>query len=145
MTSIAVAETETACTQVLPEADQRTIDVNVGFDNDISLSQTFIRVPQYGSLEITWLLRQDSGDPRTIVFDNPPIRILSSPDQTQPVFYAVREPENRSVTFTWDNVEPDLFGTSFAYRVHAVICNGDGTFTPLASDPIIRNDPPPAP
>lgn len=141
--SIEAAQTNTARTTF--EADPLTIDVTVDFNNQLSVSNTFVCVPEHASRKITWKLHQDPADRRIIVFDHPPVRILTSPDTPQPVFYPVGEPASHSVTFEWDNANPALFGTSFAYRVHAVIINGDGTFTPVQSDPIIRNDPPPAP
>jgi hypothetical protein len=145
MNTAFAATTETASAIETPESAPITIHVGVDFANNITLSDNFIRVAEGGSRRITWQLDMDPNDPRTIVFDNPAVRVLTSPDQTQPQRFLVEEPSSRSVTYQWLNEDPDLYQTSFAYRVHAVIINSDGSFTPLSTDPIIRNDPPPAP
>lgn len=115
-------------------AVSKTVTVFVDPDGHVSVDDQFVRVPDQGTARITWQLHPDLAD---VVFDNPGIRMLG-PEQPN---MAWQVQSNSEWTALWVNDQPSM---SFSYRIHLVRITGN-VFTPFSTDPIVRNDPPPAP
>jgi hypothetical protein len=114
--------------------------VNVDFDGNVTVSASYVHVPEGESRTITWSLESELTG---VFFDNPAITMFGeSPD----INWLVTEGQTQKLQ--WFNTNPAKQHRSFYYRIHLLqkIVQSTGTmYRSLTSDPMIRNDPPPAP
>lgn len=113
---------------------------------DIVPNQRFVCMPEKSIGQLVWQIEAGTSVPPGVQlrFDSPGItffgqtvNMLLYPDEVQPFTERVA---------LWRN---DVPGRSFPYRIHILAVTGDGTpdvhYTPITHDPIVHNDPPPAP
>lgn len=112
------------------------ITVNVDYARNLSVSRPYVSVPQGEVRTITWKLISELPD---VFFDTPAITMFGQSPEYEFVHQSGTLQKVR-----WSNFDPVTQRRSFHYRLHLVQKVGD-MFVPITSDPIVRNDPPPAP
>ena len=121
---------------LLAITETKDVLVNVDFSGNVSVDNPFVQVSKGGTAAIRFYLETELSE---VFFDNPAITIIGNPKSNFTIERSAGE-----VLVTWPNTTPDEFGLSFYYRLH-LLRQVNETFLPLHHDPIIHNDPPPAP
>ena len=129
--SLAVATESTSIVQAPVE-----IVVNVDFAGNVTVDRPFVRVNEGATTTITWILISELSD---VFFGHPAVTMFG---EAAPATIRTEDPNVR--TMEWQNTDPAKQKRSYYYRLHLVRRIGD-TFVPLATDPIVHNDPPPGP
>jgi len=107
--------------------------------NTITVDRPYVSVDEASLAQITWTLDVDNSD-EGVLFDTPAITFFG---EMANVMFLEPQPNVRSAL--WLNDEPHC---SYCYRIHCLrrsVENGVTTYTPITVDPIIHNEPPPAP
>ena len=130
----AVLEVENAHEE--PVSQDIEITVNVDFGRNMSLSKPYVSVPQGEVRHITWTLISELPD---VFFDSPALTMFGQSPEFEFVQQSATVQKVR-----WSNLDPQNHKRSFHYRLHLVQKIGD-MYVPINVDPIVRNDPPPAP
>ena len=105
----------------------------------ITVDQPYIKVDEAALAQITWTLDVANSD-AGVLFDTPAITFFG---EMANVMWLEPTPNVRSAL--WLNDEPHC---SYCYRIHCLrksVDNGGTIYTPITTDPIIHNEPPPAP
>ena len=110
------------------------ITVTVDDAGDISCNPLYISIPEKQSRTLIWTLNA----PPNVMFDTPAITLFGE----QPIMSPMTSSFNRR-QMTWTNDEA-VKGRSFSYTIHLLEETFNG-IVPLTLDPIVHNEPPPAP
>lgn len=108
-------------------------------DNVITVDQPYIKVDETALAQITWTLDVANSD-EGVQFDRPAITFFG---EMANVMWLEPRPNIRAAL--WLNDHPHR---SYSYRIHILrktVENGVTTYSPITEDPIIHNEPPPAP
>lgn len=117
---------------------EETIDIKVTVDaiGNVTVDKHFVRILEGASATITWTIDSELSD---VFFDNPGISMFG---ERAPMVMIAQA--GHMWQAMWENSDPANQKRSFPYRIHLVRKVGTEYYA-LRADPIIHNDPPPAP